>query len=322
MKITFLFLIVFALTISQHHCKIKPSDVIAAINGLLRNFYVNNDRRVDILCFQCDKNLLEMANEIAKSHQSEKISFRTIARNKTSLEEEKNRILENSTVVIFRNVKDFLVFNKTAAYKDEFSSNNPHHVIYIRDKMKIDFSFNHTYVYNYFLIGNGASKQLSLATIIVPKNKQKKCPMMMTAINRFNNTAKKWEINIFFPKKFNNWNFCILDFAFSNTLNSVHWEKDKLTKKFSLAGPLFWINDAITRKLKITDWYYHCKLENIEEMECLNTDVKPVALIESRYVLNLRQGPYVNLQFFNFELYNTLFIPPGCVKNAIKIKFY
>jgi hypothetical protein len=311
MKISFLFLVIFALAINQQNCKVKQSEIVAAISEILKNFYALNDRRVDILCFECDKNLLEMVNTIAKCHQTEKISFRTMTRNKTNWKKQENRIWLNSTVAIFKNFKNFSFFDKTAIYKNDFDSNNLHHVIYIRDKMKID-SLEYSYINNNYLVGNGEGKQLSLATFMIQRKIPMKCPMKMETINRFNKMANQWENKVFFPRKFDDLNGCEIDFGTSFQLNSVSWKTNKITNEYFWTGPLYEINRAITDKLNIFVMYHVCQSEGDQlEVKCKNPDVKPAVIIDSKYVGNLTSGPYINLQLFNFEMYLGLFIPPG-----------
>jgi hypothetical protein len=304
MKTSFHFLIIFALTIYQHDCKVNQTEVVAAISEILRNFYIANDRRVDILCFECDKNLLEMVNHITKCHQREKISFRTISRNRTSWEKKENRILANSTIAMFRNYKDFSFFSQKAIYKDLFASNNPYHVIYIRDKMKIDFPFKYSYINNNYLVGNGEGKQLTLETfMIIPK----KCPMEIT--------TSQWENSTFFPQKFNNLNRCIYSYGILNKKNSVYWKRDKSTNKTHLAGPLYEIHRAITDKLNINAFYYNCQSPDPDsKVKCIvEGSFKPVitAMIDSRYIHSSATMNYTNLQFFDFRYHLGLFIPPG-----------
>jgi hypothetical protein len=315
MKKSFLFLLIFALTIYQHNCKMNQTEVVTAISGILQNFYVANDRRVDILCFECDAKLLNMVNEIAKCHQREKISFRTIATNKTTWGKKKNRFLVNSTIAIFKNVKDYFFFGPITTHKDFLASNYPYHVIYIRDKTKIDDHFKNFYYFNTYLVGNGERKQMTLQTFMIDKKIPMQCPLTkMTTINRIEKTTGQWENNIFFPRKFDDLNGCVYNYGIGNRHNSVHWKQDKSTKAFYVAGPLYEIHRAITDKLNIYAMYYTCESPDVHlELKCLDPSIQQfiTAIIDSKYINSKDKWPFVNLQFFDFQYHLGLFIPPG-----------
>jgi hypothetical protein len=307
MKISLLFLVVFLFVVNQYNCKKEKLGVDEAICQILNLYYVTKDRRVDILCFENDKKSLDMVNKIAKCHQNEAISFKIYRR---VVHEQRYYMLTHSTIMIFENYRDYVIFHNKAIWKAWTNTNNLYHLIYIRSKQDFIFPLTNTYMNNNYLVGNGLGTELSLAT--VKYNVGPECSEKIETINRFTMTTKRWENQTFFPAKFADNNGCSKDFGFYDVPSNMYWRYDNFAKDPYLAGFMYHINEAITNKLNIQAKYYRCFADRNQAIKCKESSAKPITVLHAIYVNVLdSRSRFVNLEFFDFEHKLGFYIPSG-----------
>jgi hypothetical protein len=235
-----------------------------SICGIIEEFYTKYSRNVDIIDFGSSQS--ELVDKIMENlNDSMTVTIKRIQHPQNYTKK-----LVNQSILLFSNFQDFDDFNQKDLMEMQYI--NPiRFTIYCQNATSFEIANLMTDLvippYYYFIIFDSDDKQLKLFTfenlddLYMCHESQK-----LVEVNIFSVRLQKWTLNPVFPKKYLNFDGCIMVLGvFVSGMNLLRFDPNNTMSDLNHPdGPLALVLDDVGQRLNFSLHYIPCALEGCQ----------------------------------------------------------
>lgn len=186
--------------------------VVDAIKEIVIIFQNNSKQPIDLLCFNCGDDVIDIFNEIASDNRS-----LTPISNINRFSSGQKLSFYSSAILLFRLFDDYKKIEKSGSFLSQRTSSKREYMVFISNLRPKDLltpaSSDLSTLANINFIVKESNTSLSLKTLVFVT--EKSCSVLqLNVFNKFSSATKKWESNLFFYNKFHDFHGCNLRFGY------------------------------------------------------------------------------------------------------------